>query len=304
MNASELSKDLYEWLETKQREGKIHSIFKSTLNLLSEDNKFIPVVVNDKPMSPFSIRLEEKLDLKEMGINIGEEFIIDKHALKGENFIIDFKKTNLWDNSVCFNFNKDSIENVIAKVYRIKNYIIENGNKDGIYELMQFISFDLYKETGHIIDSAEKFIEDRFKKFISAFINEDVNSIHEYSKKIIGFGPGLTPSMDDFLTGLMYSKLYFTHYFKLDINKAYKINSNIVYNIENKTTRVSEEMLKQAAIGQVNEDLRNLIINVLSENNSDLEVLLTKVIEFGHSSGTDILCGVYIGSKIALKNYI
>lgn len=303
MNASELSKDLYIWLETKQRMGKIHSIFESTVNLLSEDNKFIPIVIHNKPMSPFSIRLERNLNLKRLGLSIGQEFIIDKQGLKSGNLIIDFKDIILWDNKICLNFKKDSLENIIAKVYRIKNYIIEKGNKDGIYELMQFIPFDLYKETGHIIDSNEKFIEDRFKKFVNAFINNHEDIIEEYSKKIIGFGPGLTPSMDDFLTGLMYSSLYFTHYFNLDINRIYKINSHIVHNIENKTTRVSEEMLKQASIGQVNEDLRKLIISILSENNSNLEVLLGRVIDFGHSSGTDILCGVYIGSKIVIENY-
>lgn len=303
MYASQISRKFYEWIVNKDRKAEIHSIFKSTVNILSEDGKFIPIVINDKPMSPFSIKLGIITDFKEMDIQIGEKIILTKDYLKGEQITIFYADSAIWEDSINLIQNTVTLENIKLKLSIIKDYIKEKGNKDGIFKLMQFIPYDLYEGKEDDLDSSQLFIKDRFIKFVKAFTNDDIEEINSLSKKIIGFGPGLTPSMDDFLSGMMISKLYISHCLKFNIERAYKINHQIVNDIENKTTRVSEEMLKQSSIGETNEDIRNLMINVISTNNNGLRDLLDRVIQFGHSSGTDILCGIYIGSCILMQRY-
>lgn len=303
MYASQISIDLYKWIEEKERKGEIHSIFKSTINIISEDGKFIPIVINSKPISPNSIKIDRVLDFKKYKVEIGEKIIFTKNYLKGENITIFYDHAEIWDNSINLVYNCDSLENVKLKLNIIKEYVRERGNKDGIFHLMQFIPFDLYEKKNHILDSSQLFIKERFERFIEIFTNNNLEQISNLSKKIIGFGPGLTPSMDDFLSGLMISNLYISHYLKFNIEQVYKINHQIVNDIENKTTRVSEEMLKQSSIGESNEDLKNLMISIISTANNELEDILERVINFGHSSGTDILCGIYIGSCILIERY-
>lgn len=303
MHASQISRNFYKWIGNKDRKAEIHSIFKSTVNILSDDGKFIPIVINDKPMSPFSIKLGTITDFKEMDIQIGEKIILTKDYLKGEKINIFYAHAEIWDDSINLTQNTVSLESLKLKLSIIKEYIREKGNKEGIFELMQIIPYDLYEGKEDNLDSSQLFIKDRFIKFIKAFTNNDIEEINILSKKIIGFGPGLTPSMDDFLSGMMISNLYISHCLKFNIEHAYKINHQIVNNIENKTTRVSEEMLKQSSIGETNEDIRNLMISIISFNNNGLKGLLDRVIKFGHSSGTDILCGIYIGSCILMQRY-
>ena len=300
MVASQVSKDFFNWVQENERNGEIHSIFKSTVNILSEDGKFLPIVINDKPMSPFSIKLNKIIDFKEMDISIGNRVLFTKNCLKGENITIFYDNAKIWDNSINLIHDIDSLENIKLKLNIIKEHIKAKGNKDGIFELLQFIPNDLYVENNHILDSSQLFIKDRFENFIKAFTNNNIKEINTLSKKIIGFGPGLTPSMDDFLSGMMIANLYISHFLGLNVEDAYKFNHEIVRDIDNKTTRVSEEMLKHSSIGESNEDIRGLMINILSINKIILEDSIDKVINFGHSSGTDILCGIYIGSCILM----
>lgn len=303
MYVSQISNDFFKWIQESEKKGEIHSIFKSTVNILSEDGKFIPIVINDKPMSPFSLKLDKIIDFKDMDIMIGDKVIFTKNYLKGDNITIRYDNAITWDNSIDLDQQLDSLEDVKLKLNIIKEYIREKGNKDGIFRLMQFIPFDLYNGNDHILDSSQIFIKERFENFVKAFINNNIKEINTLSKKIIGFGPGLTPSMDDFLSGMMIANLYISHYLKFNIKQAYEINHQIVNTIENKTTRVSEEMLKQSSIGEANEDLKSLVVSIISINNNILENQIDRVINFGHSSGTDILCGIYIGSCILIQRY-
>ena len=303
MNASQISKDLIEWIENIERKAEIHSIFKSTINIISEDGKFIPIVINNKPMSPFSIKLDKILDFNEINIAIGEKIIFKDKYLQGENIRIKYDQAKLWDNKVDLKNKIDSLINVIIKLDRVKEYILSEGNKDGIYGLMQFIPYDLCEEVKNNLDPTHLFIKERFIKFINAFEHSNLEDINELSRKIIGFGPGLTPSMDDFISGIMIANIYVTHMLNSNIENSYKLNAEIVRDIENKTTRVSEEMLKQASIGESNEDIRSLIISIVNKDNHSLDQLLKRVISFGHSSGTDILCGIYIGCKILINKH-
>lgn len=304
MNALQISKDLYTWLNQKERQGKIHSIFTSTINIISEDGKFIPIVINDKPISPNSIKLDSVVDFKKCELNIGDKVIFSKSDINVNNITISIDGARVWDNSINLSINVDGLESISLKLGVIKQFIREKGNKNGIFQLMQLIPCDLYSGDNNTLDSSQLFIKDRFISFIRAFRDYDIRNINILSKKIIGFGPGLTPSMDDFLSGIMIAHIYFSYLLELNMDLTYEINHQIVHNIENKTTRVSEEMLKHSSIGETNEDIRNLMVHIISkENDKSLNDLLESVINFGHSSGTDILCGIYIGSCILIEAY-
>lgn len=117
----------------------------------------------------------------------------------------------------------------------------------------------------------------------------------------MGFGAGLTPAMDDFLSGLMIANIYINHYLESNLDNVNKINYEIIKDMDKITTFVSEEMLKSSSKGEANEDIRNLMLGLVGTSTKEEFIKLTiKVADLGHSSGTDILCGIYIGSYIIL----
>ncbi len=305
MYASYICNELYGWIQEGEHYGKIHSIFKSTINLLSNDGKFISIINKDKPMSPNCIKLSKNIDFTNLDISMGDSVKFRKSSLDIKNITVNYEESLLWDKSVIFITNKDTYENYELKLEMIKDFLLHKGTKNGIFNLMEFISKEfLVIEENNLEDRTKLFIKDRFLNFIHSFKNSEIHSINSKSKKIIGFGAGLTPAMDDFLSGLMISNIYISHYLGANIEDAYKLNKEIILDIDNKTTRVSEEMLKQSSIGESNEDIRNLMISLIGISTGEtLYDLLEKVIDYGHSSGTDILCGIFTGAYTLLEKY-
>lgn len=123
-------------------------------------------------------------------------------------------------------------------------------------------------------------------------------------KNIIGYGIGLTPSMDDFISGMMISRIYIFYYLEKNLQTAYEFNHAIIKEIDNKTTRISEEMLKYSSLGQGNEYIKDLMISFLGNfPMEDFERNLLRSIEIGETSGTDMLLGIYTGSCILLHEF-
>jgi len=262
-------------------------------------------------MAPNSIKLSDNISYLKMGIETGMKIYFYNEYAWLESLNISFKYgTSLtWDKSPIFSYYKDDIENVYIKLNIINEFLKSHGRIEGILSLLttlnkRYIGLELNSFDSHILDMKEQFIKDRFLDFMEAYLEECNTCIAERVKNIIGFGAGLTPSMDDFISGLMISRIYVYDYLNKDINQCFKFNEQMIIEIGEKTTKVSEEMLKFSSKGEVNEQLRNLMLSLISISTfEELVHNLEAVVGFGETSGSDIISGIYIGSKIALNQY-
>ncbi len=108
--------------------------------------------------------------------------------------------------------------------------------------------------------------------------------------RLLGAGPGLTPSGDDFLAGVLCA---------LQLTGAgsvsRKLSLLLLANLEQYTTPVSASLLKQAAQGRVNEHAHKLIQQLLFRSEVDHRVVLQCIQRMGASSGWDFLAGLVLG---------
>lgn len=310
MNSSHICLYLHEAIQEKHLKGKIHSVFENSFNVLDEDNRLISFLSPNKPMGPKAIKLKEQILFTDLDLQTGEELEFYKEfvLIKGRNIRINYDKAFLWDKKpILFtneNLRKDLSENVSIKIKIIGEFLLNEGSKEGIYPLLKTLKGKVNINDSILEDKAplgrnEEFIKERFLSFIDSYIREDIEDISIRAKNIVGFGVGLTPSMDDFISGIMVSKIYLSSYFNQHIEKALNFNKAIVKHIKSKTTLVSEEMLMFSSLGEANEDVRNLMLSFLT--NSPIDMFydnLRKVASFGATSGTDIISGIYVGSCI------
>lgn len=110
--------------------------------------------------------------------------------------------------------------------------------------------------------------------------NPDLNSLAGF----IGAGEGLTPAFDDFLTGML-----FVDRFTL-INRI-NMPDDFFANISRRTTVQSLQQLGFAANGKLSLRFESFIGEFMSRNLKSADIV--KIINCGHSSGTDILCGIW-----------
>ena len=101
---------------------------------------------------------------------------------------------------------------------------------------------------------------------------------------LFGCGQGLTPSWDDFCVGLLLGDRVFK-------SNAIFVGKNFFRDIRPKTTLTSFWQLKFAEVGKMSLLYERLMSKLQLSKLSAAEMV--KCINFGHSSGTDILCGIH-----------
>ncbi len=107
----------------------------------------------------------------------------------------------------------------------------------------------------------------------------------------LGFGEGLTPSFDDFISGMLLADRR-ARFGKLSIPADFFAQA------DSRTTRQSAQQLRFAASGLLNPRIELFVDRLMSEKVSSAMIL--QAMDMGHSSGTDLVCGVYYYLRNAL----
>ncbi|MCT4633188.1 MAG: DUF2877 domain-containing protein [Firmicutes bacterium] len=306
MVAIEICNDLYtKILDKKSISGQIHSVFKKTVNIVTEDNDLVAILVDKKDISPMGIVVKAS-NLQQLGFKQGMSVTFKKDVISVTEMSIDIEisKAKKWNPQPVNDFKKTELENIKSLVEYLEDGIFYRGKHEGIAPIVYRIGSYLpelasYTKREIPANHYTSFIESRFVTFLENVVSGNRDNIGEYTKQIIGFGPGLTPSVDDFITGLMVSLYYNSRYFELDTDSILEFNRNVIGEISNKTTRISEEMLKFASIGQCSGKVRNLVLTILRGSGfGELDEAIDAVLSFGDTSGTDITSGIYVGFRI------
>lgn len=131
------------------------------------------------------------------------------------------------------------------------------------------------------------------KKVNSIMENFSFFKLPEITKKIKGIGFGLTPSGDDLNCGILYALNYSNEIVEKDlsviIKKCYQnsIGNNII----------SNNFLKFAFQNQYYENFYGLLKAMKQNNNQKLSYYIKKVINSGHTSGSDMITGFILTLK-------
>lgn len=308
-----ISKDLKDELQKEKIiTTRIHSIFSSACNLEYND-KLITLLKKEKTSTPMSIVLDSKIDFNFNKLLVKKD---KKLLITNENIYFEREKISLKDIGVynpyivfpnsyvmdtIFQNNLMVFENTLLKYGKLnffKKIIIDINNKFRFFS-DECLQLGKYSEETIEDTICYEFIRSRFLSFLDVVVKCDIKNIDRYAEKIIGFGVGLTPSIDDFISGLMISFIYLADYYSLDIIKIYKFNNKLIEKSINKTTKVSYEMLTHSANGAINEGVKLLMNTLLSQDKGVyIEESLKKVISFGETSGSDTALGAYVGLKL------
>lgn len=312
MNESSICKVLDRRIQEEDLQCVVHSVFNNSFNVLDHENKLITYLNSNGTMAPNSIKIGQIISFNNLGIKPKMKIIVSQRftIIEDLNIILIHDEVKIWDGSPNLNFNKENKEKVKAKLYKTGEILSKKGNKEGIFPIIKaldkrILGIDVLLKDEIIMGKEEEFIEDRFIKFIDSYIYNNIDNISQKAKDIVGFGIGLTPSMDDFLSGMMISRVYSYYYLDYPMEKAHGFNNAIVSKIKDKTTRISQEMLIYSSRGEVNDYIRELMVSFLG--NASLDYFysnIDKVMRIGETSGTDILLGIYVGSCILLKEIL
>lgn len=257
--------------DIKSEKFFVHSIFKHTINF-----------TNDKLL--FSV--SPKLNFSPINISI-ESNLFDLIY----NYLHNYKSINLNFPYIDFNFyetNLNSFSLINTQIEFIK-LPTEDYIRDFIFVCLNSINnsesliniFQNSEPTDAIIRKF-KMIHRKFTEILQC---NNVSSYRNILDEISGFGKGLTPAGDDFLYGILATwKTFSLRQEFVSYTEKYILEN------QNKFNLISFNFLKSLIEGEISLTVKNILINISPQKDYKSEI--TVLLNYGHTSGGDILTGI------------
>jgi Protein of unknown function (DUF2877) len=248
----------------------LHSRFTNVVNYSFNQN-FLSIVSKKIDNGPVNIVIDDILKFR------GNEIIIKSNSLLCNDFFYNFEDD--------LQYNSEINHDVIA---------------DLKIEAVIKMLLPLLEENAPILSLAFVFNENRKKYFKSSFEMSFINKISagieklqagkavECAEMIHGFGFGLTPSGDDFITGMLYA-LYLLQEITGKENLV-SLRNNVCKAAESENI-ISLNSMKMAANGRFGESFKNMVFALAQNNERDICEAVHNILNMGATSGADMLTG-------------
>jgi uncharacterized protein DUF2877 len=118
------------------------------------------------------------------------------------------------------------------------------------------------------------------------------NALGQEAAQLIGLGPGLTPSGDDYLGGVLVALRWVGRGAQADSLWRW-----LEPRLSERTSAISAAHLAAAAGGEVHEALHDVLVDLAAWEAPDLLPSLSRLDALGHTSGWDALAGIVAVAK-------
>lgn len=282
---------LLEWMRHQpigEQIGVVHSVFDKVVNFTTDDGTMLFSLAKDEVIqSPSMMKTFENDHFSKMCSTImltKSIYLIDYNLLKINDWQWDFSNAAVWNRGIkphC----QDKQKLTVSRLRLLNKFILQHGATEGIYPAWKSFTYPDWEVP---IATRKNIFFFPFLEGLDQLKQEmKTDKLDRFFYKFAGLGMGLTPSGDDFLTGLLATWQYFEFplYKKIENHSAEWLRM-----LKGRTTTVSYFMLKQCLEGQVNEALLNVLDNIDGNPIPHLQ----RILEMGSTSGTDMLTGVSV----------
>lgn len=250
----------------------LHSRFSKVINY-SFNKNLISFVCREIGNGPTNIVVEDIQKIKEV------EIILENRVLRYGEIVCTFDDTLRYDSE-------------------IKHDIIDNLRINDIIETL----LPILKEQSSELSLAFIFDENRKNYFKSSFELSFMNKISEGMEKlrtgqtiecaetIHGCGFGLTPSGDDFITGML-NALFLLQ--EISENKNLDILRENIFKASETENIISLNAMKMALNGRFQEKMKNMICALSEKDETKIHIYCHQLLTMGETSGADMLTGFF-----------
>jgi hypothetical protein len=287
----------------KSRDGEVHSVFERTFNILI-GRELVGVGRSGISLSPIDLVTDIPADktIPSLGIKKGMPVRMDgKRMLVGDSIVISLEGVKRWRPPT--SVKKHLGVKLIARNLELakKRAIDKDGDK-GFGQLLRHIDAIARGEApavsglNRVARKALPHIIDLLRSANSG----DMDGVRDAARRLIGLGPGLTPSADDMLTGFTATLWWVSRSLNKRKTLVDRINDAIISQ-SGVTNLLSRQLLQHAARGEVNQRLGELLKAIFTGKDSEIEPLVERVMKIGETSGIDMMFGLLLGMKLGLE---
>ena len=167
-------------------------------------------------------------------------------------------------------------------------WFVESGPREGLTPLIAHIVSGEEVSNENAFQTISWNGISNFRHWLSHSLNGEGNhEIPAAARRLVGLGPGLTPSGDDFWCGVMIALHALGHF-----GISEKIAGAILSQARDRTNKISRAHLECAAAGQGAQALHETVSAMGVADEACLRSALRAMSKIGHTSGWDSLAGV------------
>jgi hypothetical protein len=258
INTLSFAPDARDWLINSHQPRILH-IFDHACNLINEGREVLSIVTPQIGNGPFNLVIEDDVLFSEH-LHIQSPISVRERQLFLGDFVIRIDYANIW----CA---RPDWEKLHAKKDEITHRI-----------------------------SKLQITTDQFPSSLpSALANADISSCLAAASQLAGLGPGLTPSGDDFIMGVIHAA-WIIHPFEV----ASVLAGEIANASAPLTTSLSAAWLKSAGKGEAGILWHEFFDALISGTMTAVQESMEKILAVGGTSGSDALAG-FVGVFTSLK---
>lgn len=287
MRAKSADTSLLRTLEAGRFRGRVHSVFERVVNVEDEGGELFTLASRDLDNAPNTV-IVDTAGFGMTGIAGNDPAAaIDGKLRVGQRMVVLLDGASHWDGTMPAYPRADFT--LRANLRLVESRLERYGEAGGMIAHRRGDCAFVREMTATL--------EHRATLLLRALSNADLASARMHAKGMIGLGPGLTPSGDDFLVGL---------FAVLNIagspcHGLRGVCMDIVAGAKHSTNAISLAALTKAASGRVRESIAALTKHLIYGTRESLIPSLTRVLAIGSTSGTDIVAGIVSGFELNLQ---
>lgn len=281
-------------------EGVIHGVFDGAINILLASGliSLVPEAVERGPLN-VTLRLPVGLrNISSLGVRTGDKVRVRESTLElGSHHRVSFRSAGIYVPKRKFTLPMLADDEIAANLEVARKTALLFGNMAGLGGLLAMLRPGAAPQGLNIFASAAVH---RIVRLEEAFFSEDEDLVRGAVSELIGLGPGLTPSSDDMLAGLVLLSVLFAENRGSPSRASRLIAQAASAEARGRTTTLSEEYLMQAALGRGNEPVLRFCTALLTGGRRAVEREMSSVLSIGGTSGTDTVLGILLGTMLCM----
>ena len=265
--------------------GKVDRVFDAVCNVTFSNNELLVLTDASLPMMPNGVAINSFKPKERMRLHPGQHIECNGSSIiLGSSDLIQTKYARSWSGAVAINK-----QNVSKQQLHIRWNLLASKIKKKLPKILEQLAWHPWFKSGPLCTTTTIRTIMALAKHHAPY-SESARLL----KHLLGLGPGLTPSGDDFIIGYLAACHTLGGLSKNE--KIKEIDESLSPIFRSTTTNISCHYLTKALKGEFVESLASLMSSFVTSNNymysQDISNALNK---HGHSSGVDCCFGVLIG---------
>lgn len=299
LQAARVSERVRNWLHDRA-EGTVHSLFRRVCNLDWGD-WVVSLHTAATGRLPGGIEVEGHADFSRLDLRPGQPAIWkpDEECLNVGSQVLSLRGASQWAGTAAPMAGLPAPSLLEARLQLLLRLLGTHGRGP----LGAQATGATANDGGIIQEAAARAVWARGMRLYNSLLNGDETAIGPGVAALLGLGEGLTPSGDDLILGMMAALSHARLTLAPSVAACVqRLNECVDDLAPQATTRISSNYLRLGCLGEFSERLGDATQALLGETAGSDEVgpLIARLLESGHSSGTDSATGLYLGVTLLM----